>query len=62
VDLVLAVVRAAQDLVGRGVPAETVEAFDFSRVLRARDEVPPDEPEGLARLRETVLAQLGALA
>jgi V/A-type H+-transporting ATPase subunit A len=62
VDLVVAVIRCCEDMVTRGVAAATVERFDFSPVLRAREEVPPDDAEGLGRLRTTVLARLEALA
>ena len=62
VDLVLAVARACQDLVARGVPAATVEEFDFSPVLRAREEVGPDDAAGLSPVRDAVLATLSVLA
>jgi V/A-type H+-transporting ATPase subunit A len=62
VDLVLAVIRCCEDKVARGVAPATVERFDFSPVLRAREEVPPDDAAGLGRLRDDVLARLEALA
>jgi V/A-type H+-transporting ATPase subunit A len=61
VDLVLAVVRACEDLVGRGVPAATIEEFDFTTVIRAREEVGPQDSAGVAAVRETVLAALEGL-
>jgi V/A-type H+-transporting ATPase subunit A len=62
VDLVLAVVRAGEEAVGRGVPAAVVEEFDFSPVLRAREEVFPDDAGGVARIHESVLPRLRELA
>jgi V/A-type H+-transporting ATPase subunit A len=62
VDVVLAVIRCCEDLVARGVPAATLERFDLSPVLRAREEVPPDDAAGLGPVRDAVLADLQALA
>jgi V/A-type H+-transporting ATPase subunit A len=58
VDLVLAVVRAGEEMVGRGLPAAVVEEFDFSPVLRAREEVSPDDAAGVTRIRDAALARL----
>ncbi|MET0765957.1 MAG: V-type ATP synthase subunit A [Blastococcus sp.] len=60
-DVVLAVVHTCADLVTRGVPAATVEQFDFSLLLRAREDVGPDDAAGLAEVRAAVLATLEQL-
>lgn len=62
VDLVLAVVRACEDLVARGVPATAVEEFDFTPVVRAREERGPSDAAGVAAVRDDVLARLAALS
>lgn len=60
-DLVLDVVDACQRIVEGGVPATVVEQFDFGPVLRAREELGPDDAAGVARRREEVIAGLGQL-
>jgi V/A-type H+-transporting ATPase subunit A len=60
-DLVLAVVAACQELVASGVPAETVEAFDFTSVVRAREQVGPDDAAALAPILDAALAVLRGL-
>jgi V/A-type H+-transporting ATPase subunit A len=61
VDLVLAVVAACDDLVAGGVPPGTVEQFDFTAVLRAREETRPDDVVAVGRVRDGVLAGLRGL-
>jgi V/A-type H+/Na+-transporting ATPase subunit A len=58
VDLVLDVVASCEELVSRGVPAATVEEVDFSAVLRAREDVGPDDAAGVRARRDAVLARL----
>lgn len=61
-DLVLDVIRACEDLVAHGLPASVLEEADLSPVLRAREEVGPDDAAGLAAVRDGVLARLRGLA
>jgi V/A-type H+-transporting ATPase subunit A len=56
----LDVVDACQALVARGVPAATLEETDFSPVLRAREEVAPDDIAGIEARRDAMLARLAA--
>ena len=58
VDAVLAVVDRCERLVANGTPAATVEAVDFTPVLRAREEVGPTDAAGVERYREAMLARL----
>jgi V/A-type H+-transporting ATPase subunit A len=60
--LVLALHDRAIELVGRGVPAERIEALDLSDAVRARDRVGPDDAAGVQRIRDELLEQLGAVA
>jgi len=62
VDLVLDVIDACEDAVMRGVPAATIEEFDLSPVVRARELVGPDDAAGLGPVRDAVLARLEQLA
>jgi V/A-type H+-transporting ATPase subunit A len=62
VDLVLDVVRCCEDLVARRVPAATVEEFDFSSVVRAREDVGPDDADGVRARSDAVLARLAELS
>ena len=61
VDLVLDVIAGCEAAIARGVPAATVEELDLSPVLRAREEVGPDDAAGLKPVRDTVLARLRQL-
>ena len=58
-DAVLAVHDRAQSLVEDGRPAALVEAVDFGLVVRAGEEVPPDDAAAVAARRDAVLASLG---
>lgn len=58
VDTVLAVVDRCEHLVANGTPAATVEGWDFTPVLRAREDVGPADAAGVARYREAMLARL----
>lgn len=57
-DAVLAVVDCCRELVEGGVSAATVEDMDFGPLLRARDEVGPDDVAGVVSRRDLVLARL----
>jgi V/A-type H+/Na+-transporting ATPase subunit A len=59
-DAVLATAGACQELAAAGVPAGTIEAQDFSPVLRAREEAAT--PEAVGRCQAAMLARLAALA
>jgi V/A-type H+-transporting ATPase subunit A len=61
VDLVLDVIVGCEAAIARGVPAATVEDLDLSPVLRAREEVGPDDAAGLEPVRDAVLARLRQL-
>jgi V/A-type H+-transporting ATPase subunit A len=58
VDAVLAIVGRCRDLVESGTAAEAVEEADFTPVLRAREEVGPDDAAGVDARRDEVLAGL----
>ncbi|ARF53383.1 V-type ATP synthase subunit A [Streptomyces gilvosporeus] len=57
-DAVLAVVDRCRELVDAGVPAAAVEEVDFGPVLRAREEVGPQDAAGVAARRDIMLARL----
>ena len=61
VDAVLAVVDRCHAAVDAGVPADAVEQVEFGPLLRARDDVPPDDGDAVAARRDAVLAALDAL-
>jgi V/A-type H+-transporting ATPase subunit A len=60
--LVLALHDRCLELVGRGVPAASLEALDLSDAIRARDETPADGAAAVEGVRERLLARLDALA
>ncbi|MFF6772897.1 V-type ATP synthase subunit A [Streptomyces sp. NPDC012637] len=57
-DALLAVVDRCHALVDTGTEVETVEAVDFTPVLRARDAAGPDDTAAVAAARDTVLTRL----
>jgi V/A-type H+-transporting ATPase subunit A len=57
-DAVLAVIDRCQHLVESGLPATTVEQVDFGPLIRAGHDTGPDDAEGVAKLRDEVLAGL----
>jgi V/A-type H+-transporting ATPase subunit A len=59
-DMVLAVHDRCLSLVEGGLPASAIEEFDLTSVTRARDETGPDDAAGVNRLRDEVLARIGA--
>jgi V/A-type H+-transporting ATPase subunit A len=61
VDTVLAVVDACAPLVDRGVIATEIEEVDFSPVLRAAREAPPDGVDEVLARRDRMLRTLAAL-
>ena len=61
VQAVLDVVAQCETLVERGVLASTIEEHDYSRLIRAREDTPADDVEGVLARRDDVVASLGAL-
>jgi V/A-type H+-transporting ATPase subunit A len=61
-EMVLAVYDRCLELLERGVTVEQIEEADLSAVSRVRDEVKPDDSDGVARRSKEVLAVLEALA
>ena len=61
VDAVLAVVDGCRELVAAGVPAATVEEVDFGPVVRAREDVGPQDAAGVTARQENMLARLARL-
>jgi V/A-type H+-transporting ATPase subunit A len=58
-DMVLAVHDRCLALVEGGLPASAIEEIDLTAVIRARDEISPDDDAGVTRLRDEVLARMG---
>ena len=61
VQAVLDVVAQCETLVERGVLASTIEEHDYSRLIRAREDTPADDVDGVLARRDDVVASLGAL-
>jgi len=61
VDAVLAVIDACLRTVGEGIPADAIEQLDFGDLVRAREQVGPDDAAGVAQIRDAVLGRLAAL-
>jgi V/A-type H+/Na+-transporting ATPase subunit A len=59
--MVLDVLDRCLALVEGGVSPSAVEEVDFSGMTRVRDEVAPDDADGVVRRRDEVLARLDAL-
>lgn len=60
-DVVLDVIGACEARIEAGVPAATIEELDFSPLLRARDDVGPDDADGVRRQTTDLLVRLEAL-
>ncbi|HUW78238.1 MAG TPA: V-type ATP synthase subunit A [Candidatus Nanopelagicaceae bacterium] len=60
-DFVFEVLDLCQKLVDRGVPATTIEDFDYVPVVRAREEFGPDDAKGIAGRKKEFLKRLGDL-
>ena len=60
-DAVLTVLNTLDRLVDEGVPATLLEECDLTPLLRARDDVAPDDAAGVAAATDVVLARLTAL-
>ncbi|MGW2773509.1 V-type ATP synthase subunit A [Streptomyces olivaceoviridis] len=58
VEAVLTVIDRCLELVDSGIPADAVEAVDFTPLLRARETAGPAETAPVAAARDTVLARL----
>ncbi len=61
VQSVLHVVAHCQSLVDRDVLASTIEEQDYSPLLRAREETPADDADGVLARRDQVIAALDSL-
>lgn len=61
VSAVLDVLEAARELGRTGVPAAVIEGFDFGPLIRAKDEVGPDDAEGVHRIADRVRHDLEGL-
>lgn len=62
VDAVLGVVDACERLIDRGVTASEIEEVDFSGLVRAAQECPPDDVAPVLRRRDEQLQTLEALS
>jgi V/A-type H+-transporting ATPase subunit A len=60
-DAVLDVVDRCDALIEAGSTASEIEELDFSALLRAAQDTPPDDSAGIADRRQLVLDELGAL-
>jgi V/A-type H+-transporting ATPase subunit A len=60
-EFVLDVADTCQRLIERGVPATTIEEFDFGPLIRVRDEAGPADPDSIAARRDKVLRDLEEL-
>jgi V/A-type H+-transporting ATPase subunit A len=61
IDAVLAVVDQCDVLVDSGITAAEIEELDFSLLLRAAQETPPDGADGVIARREQMLGVLAGL-
>jgi V/A-type H+-transporting ATPase subunit A len=61
-DAVLGVVDQCDGMVERGVTASEIEEFDFTPLLRAAQECPPDGAEAVAARFRAIVDDLGRLA
>jgi V/A-type H+-transporting ATPase subunit A len=61
-EMVLAIDDRCEALIARGIPAGKIEELDLSDVVRARDEVAPDDADGVSRRADEILASLDAWA
>jgi V/A-type H+-transporting ATPase subunit A len=61
VDAVLAVIDECTALIDRGAIATEIEELDFSAILRAAQESPPDGVDAVAAHREQMLAILAGV-
>jgi V/A-type H+-transporting ATPase subunit A len=61
IDAVLAVIGQCQTSVGQGVPAEDLEQFDFTDLLRAAQDTPPDATDAVQERRDSTVTALKAL-
>jgi V/A-type H+-transporting ATPase subunit A len=61
IDAVLAVIDECQALVGLGVPAEDLEQFDFTTLLRAAQDTLPDATDEVTTRGQSTVALLRAL-
>jgi len=59
--MVLDVADTCDRLVRNGVPATSIEEFDLTAVVRAREETGPQDVEGVQARRDEVLAQLAGV-
>ncbi|QIZ38695.1 V-type ATP synthase subunit A [Saccharopolyspora sp. ASAGF58] len=61
VEAVLAITTECQGLVGAGVSVEVIEEFDFTPLVRVREETAPHDADGVRRVCGAVLSALREL-
>jgi V/A-type H+-transporting ATPase subunit A len=61
IDMIIDVIGRCQKLVDGGVMAATVEEFDFSAALRAREDSGPDDAAAVRQRHEAILTELEKL-
>lgn len=61
VTAVLDVLDTARELGRAGVPAAVIEGFDFGPLIRAKDEVGPDDADGIVRIADGLRRDLQEL-
>ena len=61
IDAVLAVVDECEAMIARGITAGEIEELDFSPLLRAAQETPPEDTAGIATRQEQMLDVLAGL-
>ncbi len=61
IDTVFAVVDACESLIDRGIAAAEIEEIDFSPLLRAAQQTPPEGIDGVTQCRDHLLTTLAGL-
>jgi len=61
IDAVLAVVDESEAMIARGITAGEIEELDFSPLLRAAQETPPEDTAGIGTRRQQMLDVLAGL-
>jgi V/A-type H+-transporting ATPase subunit A len=61
IDAVLSTIDVAEELAASGMPATAIEECDFGQLLRAREDVPAGDTEGVLRRGAEVAERLRRL-